>query len=138
MSVQIHGEGAWCIGNPNPQRWSLGEPVLVRYERADQFATILDPETLEPVGSAEDGPAVVVIGDVEDDPAGRGQASLDERVIDLVDAHGIADVLDAIAGACYCRSAELVRQEVPKVNEARSWESVAEAVEEARDEAAGL
>jgi hypothetical protein len=46
-TVQIPLEGAWCIDNENPRRWPLGEPVLVRYDPADQFATIIDPETLE-------------------------------------------------------------------------------------------
>ena len=41
------GEGAWCIDNADPLRWLIGEPVLVRYDPGDQFATIIDPETLE-------------------------------------------------------------------------------------------
>ncbi len=40
-------EGEWCIDNDNPRRWLPGQAVLVRYEPADQFATIIDPETLE-------------------------------------------------------------------------------------------
>jgi len=46
-TVQIGHEGAWCIDNKNPRRWLPGEAVLVRYEPQDQFATIIDPETLE-------------------------------------------------------------------------------------------
>ena len=41
------GEIQWIIGNDYAERWSLGQAVLVRYHPQDQFATIIDPETLE-------------------------------------------------------------------------------------------
>ena len=46
-TVQNRRRSAWCIDNKNPRRWLPGEAVLVQYEPQDQFATIIDPETLE-------------------------------------------------------------------------------------------
>jgi hypothetical protein len=40
-------EGEWCIANANPRRWPPGQAVLIQYDPADQFAEIVDPETLE-------------------------------------------------------------------------------------------
>ena len=45
--LATRGEGAWCIDNADPLRWLIGEPALVRYDPGDQFAMIIDPETLE-------------------------------------------------------------------------------------------
>jgi hypothetical protein len=48
-TVSPDGDGDWCIANDNPWRWAPGEAVLIRFNPYDQFATILDPETLEPM-----------------------------------------------------------------------------------------
>ena len=48
-TVRVGLEGEWLIANANPRRWSSGQAVLVQYEPEDQFATIIDPESLESV-----------------------------------------------------------------------------------------
>ena len=48
-SVRVGLEGEWLLANENPRRWSSGQAVLVQYEPEDQFATIIDPESLESV-----------------------------------------------------------------------------------------
>ena len=48
-TVRVGLEGEWLVANANPRRWSSGQAVLVQYVPEDQFATIIDPETLESV-----------------------------------------------------------------------------------------
>ena len=55
-TVDIPGDGVFCIANKNSKRWRPGEPVLVEYEPADQWATLLDPHTLAPQPDAEETP----------------------------------------------------------------------------------
>jgi hypothetical protein len=48
-TVRVGMRGEWLIANPNPRRWSSGQAVLIEYEPEDQFANIIDPESLERV-----------------------------------------------------------------------------------------
>src|SRR5437870_5072253 len=46
-TVRVGLEREWLVANANPRRWSSGQAVRVPYEPQDQFATIIDPESLE-------------------------------------------------------------------------------------------
>ena len=48
-TVRVGLEEEWLVANANPRRWPSGQAVLVPYEPEGQFATILDPESLESV-----------------------------------------------------------------------------------------
>ena len=47
-SVRVGATGEWIIANENPTRWASGQAVLISYDPADQIATIIDPDTLQP------------------------------------------------------------------------------------------